>query len=362
MLTSTHIICSSSLFLNIQPTPPPTQYPTRSPVIAVDPNAFDGFIDPPLDLATEPFMAEGATVDGVLNCISTATATGECDTNPLNGGVILNPLSEGTPGGQAELERVLSTTYEIESSGPRVLGPFNCAGMTGYECCLLAKHQVRDSDVNGRALQCHLDYDDTTCKKAYELDQAEHRKVWIYANHKYYVAKDPKISNTWDTCGTKWGKERDWSEKDSSWSNAPTPTTYGVPSPPPTSRPTPKPTPSPIAADGSTAPPIADLVPSTLVPCPDGYTCMQNDDFGIDDPDGFKIDLVTETLFPESAEAYKFAVRHWEEIINGNLEGVSTLGMEDDGCTMPYPDMIDDLFIWKVRVSVVLLCVIVCSI
>ena len=293
-------------------------------------------------------MAEGATVDGVLNCISTATATGECDTNPINGGVILNPISEGTPGGREELERVLSTTFDIETSGPRVLGPFNCAGMTGYECCLVAKHQVRDSDVNGRALQCHLDYDVTTCKKKWELDQADNRKVWIYANHKYFVSKDPKVSNTWQTCGTKWGKERDWSEKDDSWSYAPTPTSFGQPSLPPTPRPTRMPTPNPTYQDGSIAPPLADFVPITNpdVTCPAGYTCLQNDDFGIDDPSSpWKIDIVVETMTDDSADSYKFAVKHWEDIIVGNLDSYSTEGLEEVGCAMPYPGMIDDLYI-----------------
>ena len=115
--------------------------------------------------------------------------------------------------------------------------------MTGFECCLLIKHKVRDLDMHGRAIQCHLDYDKTTCKKKYLMEQAN-KKVFIYANHKDYVSKEPKITNTWPTCSTKWGKTRDWSEKHADWSYAPTPSAawYAAPTPPPTLAPSPYPT------------------------------------------------------------------------------------------------------------------------
>ena len=97
--------------------------------------------------------------------------------------------------------------------------------------------------MHGRAIQCHLDYDKTTCKKKYLMEQAN-KKVFIYANHKDYVSKEPKITNTWPTCSTKWGKTRDWSEKHADWSYAPTPSApwYSSPTPPPTLAPSPYPT------------------------------------------------------------------------------------------------------------------------
>ena len=73
---------------------------------------------------------------------------------------------------------------------------------------------------------------------------------------------------------------------------------------------------------------------------------MQNDDFGIDDPSSpWKIDIVVETMTDDSTEAYKFAVKHWEDIIVGNLDSYSTEGLEEVGCAMPYPGAIDDLYI-----------------
>jgi len=236
--------CSSMCYISQPPTfppttPPPTPNPTPNPTSGTDPNvapidsggAFD-FQQPPLIVSAEPLISQGATTDG---------ARSGTDTKPLNGGVVLSSSSHGTTEGQEELNRILAEPAVIEDPGPRMVGPFNCAGMTGYECCLIVKHQVRDSDVNGNAIQCHLDYDVTTCKKKYELEQLDNKKVYIYANHKYFVSKDPKVSNTWSTCTTKWtdgSYTRDWAEKDSSWSNQPTPTSYGNPTFNPTNRPT----------------------------------------------------------------------------------------------------------------------------
>lgn len=215
------------------PTNPPVESTsTLASPLQVNNDAFD-FVQAPLVVSAEPFLSVGATVDG---------ARLGTDTNPINGGMVINANSHGTPDALEEVSRILAEPAVIEEAGARVLGPFNCAGMTGYECCLIVKHQVRDSDTSGKAIQCHLDYDVTTCKKKFELEQSDNKKVYIYANHKYFVSKDPKVTNTWSTCTTKWGgMERDWAEKDSSWSSAPTPTSYGLPTLHPTLRPTPLP-------------------------------------------------------------------------------------------------------------------------
>lgn len=47
----------------------------------------------------------------------------------------------------------------------------------------------------------------------------------------------------------------------------------------------------------------------------------------------------------DSVDAYKTAMNHWQEIIVGDLESVSTLGMENDGCSHPFPEVIDDMHI-----------------
>ena len=105
-------------------------------------------------------------------------------------------------------------------------------------------------------------------------------------------------------------------------------------------------TPQPTDPTGVVAPPLADLVPSTSAPCPAGYECLQDANFGVDVPTSpFKIDLVTETMNSDSADAYKTAMNHWQEIIVGDLESVSTLGMANDGCSNPFPEVIDDMHI-----------------
>ena len=52
-----------------------------------------------------------------------------------------------------------------------------------------------------------------------------------------------------------------------------------------------------------------------------------------------------ETMNSDSADAYKTAMNHWQEIIVGDLESVSTLGMANDGCSHPFPEVIDDMHI-----------------
>ena len=329
------------------PSQPPTPPPTPQPVGAVESQTGDSsvssifdFVDPPLVVAEEPMMSEGATTEGAIS---------GSDSNPINGGVVLDGSTSGTPGGLAELNRILAMEPIIEEPGMRVLGPFNCAGMTGYECCLSIKHQVRDSDAHNRAIQCHLDYDMTTCKKKYELEQME-RKVWIYANHKYFVTREPKVTNKWTTCTDRWDKERDWSTKFLyGHSDQPTTLSQAAPPPPLTFKPTAVPTHKPTFSNGSTSPPdAADLV-ETSGPCHSGYTCMQTSDFGVVDSTNteWKIDLSVQSKLPtiDGMLAYQYAIQHWQDIIVGDLESVSTAGLADDGCAAGYPEIIDDVHI-----------------
>lgn len=58
-------------------------------------------------------VAEGATTDGVI---------AGTDTNPINGGIILDGSVTGTPEGVSRLNRALQTAPIIETAGPRVLG------------------------------------------------------------------------------------------------------------------------------------------------------------------------------------------------------------------------------------------------
>ena len=80
--------------------------------------------------------------------------------------------------------------------------------------------------------------------------------------------------------------------------------------------------------------------------CPNGYTCMENSDFGLVDPNSrWKVDLVTETLSPQSIQAYQNAITGWQNVILGDLESVSTASWMEDDCARSFPSIIDDMHI-----------------
>lgn len=156
----------------------------------------------PLVLEDEPVLAVGGTVDEALLCLQ-GDLTVEC--NPINGGVVLDGSATNTAEGDAMLEEVLSTPSGIADAGVRIIPAFNCTGLTGFACCLSIKHQVRDADESGRAIQCFLEYSEGTAKKEY-YNVHTSRKIQIYANGNGYTKWDPKLIGNWD--GRQGGK--DW--------------------------------------------------------------------------------------------------------------------------------------------------------
>lgn len=131
------------------------------------------------------------------------------------------------------------------TAGSRVLAPVDCTGMNGRDCCLAIKHQVQDSDIyvskfscffiykmyitftishyqcfnlisqlvtQGNAIQCFLDYDESTCKKTWWRDMLETKRVMIYQNHEGFVSKDPIVEGAWPSCELKWGATHDLSK------------------------------------------------------------------------------------------------------------------------------------------------------
>ena len=195
------------------------------PIVTIAPYEIEGelFADSPLEVLDEPALVVGGVVDDVI---------AGTDTNPINGGVILDPASESTPEGSERLAEVINAPTVIESAGPRVLEPFNCAGLNGFDCCLLIKKTVTDSDVNGKSIQCFLDYDESTCKKEWWREILEVKRVMIYENDLGFVNQLPIVEGAWPSCTEKWGNttERDWTP----------------PTPPPAPEPTPPPTPTPV--------------------------------------------------------------------------------------------------------------------
>ena len=174
-------------------------------IVTIAPYELDGdlFVEAPLEVLDEPILVVGGVLDDVIAGI---------DTNPINGGVILDPASTSTPEGNEMLQEVISAPTVIEPAGPRVLRPFDCAGLNGYDCCLLIKKTVADSDVNGKSIQCFLDYEESTCKKEWWREILEQKRVMIYENDLGYVNKDPIIEGAWPSCSDKWGNttEREW--------------------------------------------------------------------------------------------------------------------------------------------------------
>jgi len=103
---------------------------------------------------------------------------------------------ENTPDGDAKIQDALAQEVTVESAGERYIEPIDCAGLTGDSCCLLVKLKVRDSDVNGNAIQCSLDYVSTSTKKQYWLNHRG-KKVHIFSNHNNMVSKVPEIVGDW---------------------------------------------------------------------------------------------------------------------------------------------------------------------
>ncbi len=62
--------------------------------------------------------------------------------------------------------------------------------MSGVDCCIMIKHEVRTLDEHGHAIQCYLDYKPGT-RKYYE--QQLNQRVRIFANHLGEVSQTPEL-------------------------------------------------------------------------------------------------------------------------------------------------------------------------
>lgn len=165
--------------------PPTTPAPANGVVYSTD----------PLQLFEDPQLVIGGTTDGKIACLDETTE--ECDTNPINGGIILDGNATNTADGDAKLLNELSTDPGLAGAGSRMLPPFNCTGLTGYSCCLLIKHTVRDADVDNKAIQCFLEYAEGTVK-AEVYNEKTSKKVMIQSDGNGFVRREPKIVGNWD--------------------------------------------------------------------------------------------------------------------------------------------------------------------
>ena len=154
---------------------------------------YDDYLPPeeeaPLVLLDEEIDGvTGSTIDEFITSSSTGTddAAATTDTAIINGGVLTTPEGSNTPEGEAKLTDALNQELTIAASGERDIPPINCSGLTGESCCLLVKLTVRDSDKNGNAIQCSLDYVASSQKKNWLNHRG--KKVHIFANHNNYVS------------------------------------------------------------------------------------------------------------------------------------------------------------------------------
>lgn len=166
---------------------------------------YDDYLPPeeeaPLVLLDEEIDGvTGSTIDEFITSSSTAgtddAAAATTDTAIINGGVLTTPEGSNTPEGDQKITDALNQELTIAAAGERDIPPIDCSGLTGESCCLLVKLTVRDSDKNGNAIQCSLDYVASSGKKKYWLDHRG-KKVHIYANHNNYVSKVPKVVGGW---------------------------------------------------------------------------------------------------------------------------------------------------------------------
>lgn len=166
--------------------------------------SFD-FTQPPIVAEPEGILVEGASTDGAI---------AGTDPKPINGGVILAGTSPNGEGGDAKISAALAEPGPIEPAGMRTLGPFDCKALSGFACCLLIKNAVRDRDVHDRAIQCMLDYEETTCKKKWWIEGEHTKKVLIHANDNRKVTQTPMVTGSWAACSGKWGDvKRNWNKK-----------------------------------------------------------------------------------------------------------------------------------------------------
>ena len=82
------------------------------------------------------------------------------------------------------------------------------------------------------------------------------------------------------------------------------------------------------------------------------YSCLRNEDWGVEDDTKWNVDFSIETVDPSHADAYGKARHRWMKVIPGNLEKV--VGADEfcnvdsrycDPCSNNYPHVIDDLHI-----------------
>lgn len=186
------------------PAPSPTYDDTVASPTTTETTPTDDFVleeAPLLLFDAEIEGVTGSTVDQFITSSSETTGDTTDTAAPIAGGVLTDGTAENTPEGDAKIDEALASDPlsgggTVLEAGERTIEPIDCAGLTGESCCLLVKLKVRDSDINGNAIQCSLDYVQTSEKKQYWLNHRG-KKVHIFSNHNNIVSKVPEIVGDW---------------------------------------------------------------------------------------------------------------------------------------------------------------------
>jgi len=144
------------------------EHDSNIPMVEVDPETL------------ETVHVSGASLEGAL---------AGTDSRPIAGGNY-DPYAESTLEGQTKLAKALESEGVVQE-GDRTIGPWDCSGMTGVDCCLMIKHEVRDIDNQDNAIQCYLDYKPGTTKYN-QLQSAS--KVRIFETNDGYVSETPAVT------------------------------------------------------------------------------------------------------------------------------------------------------------------------
>ena len=153
--------------------------------------------DPTADTtAFDTALEDYTTAKGIITTTGDATPAPDPLTT-ADGTAITTPDADGvlTADGTTPTDTDYLASVGI-TAGARSLPAFDCAGLTGFNCCLLIKITVPDSDIYGKAIQCHLNYVEGSAKQGY-MGNSRGKKVFINANHNEMVSKIPKVVGAW---------------------------------------------------------------------------------------------------------------------------------------------------------------------
>eukprot|EP00581_Thalassiosira_minuscula_P005901 CAMPEP_0183747878 /NCGR_PEP_ID=MMETSP0737-20130205/67487_1 /TAXON_ID=385413 /ORGANISM="Thalassiosira miniscula, Strain CCMP1093" /LENGTH=461 /DNA_ID=CAMNT_0025983595 /DNA_START=574 /DNA_END=1959 /DNA_ORIENTATION=+ len=142
-------------------------------------------------------------------------------------------------------------------------------------------------------------------------------------------------------------------------SSSPTSGPTGSPSKKPSNNPTTQPSQQPTKQPSGK--PTAPAGTQRFVPtpaCPNGFTCLQNGDYGSVDSDNYNVNLSLEMLNPDNADAYVKARAKWSQIITGDVSDFKRRNIPSNSdpevhpCLNRLPPIVDDVHICGLEAAI----------